>query len=416
MLVIPCAFIGSALILLGSSGNGLCILVFLRQKFRHRIITPYFIALLAADSIYLAFRLIKLFYYSQTLFKSNTHSAQSCANTFFARAYHHATQTWPQLLVPLVHPETYMRFSLILMCIISVQRTTFIGRSLKLLLPPDTQKTAAKHRRTFLFILLAFLVAYVYEFNRLTLFCSRSGHRELFYEWFVYMSRHMKNSTELLTKTMLDKPNSLACVNNVSHRLREQTDVSLVYDDDDDDSVCTREQLMDILSYSFDQHQRSIVNLIQSILFHQTGHRVTRNEIHRKFHFHECLFPQEPGFFHRHYNFTYNRMFGFNRYTLILGELLRFDVDECDEVNNLRIMSCRMTEQMGLELRAFVSRGAWFYFISDLRTGMIIVMNGLALHFYQRRDMSKDLGWKRSWLAIANEWNQFSLEIISSAS
>ena len=328
MLVIPCAFIDSALILLGSSGNGLCILVFLRQKFRHRIITPYFIALLAADSIYLAFRLIKLFYYSQTLFKSNTHSAQSCANTFFARAYHHATQTWPQLLVPLVHPETYMRFSLILMCIISVQRTTFISRSLNLLRKPDEQKTAAKHRRTFLFILLAILVAYVFEFNRLTLFCSSSGHRELFYEWFVYMSRHMKNATYLFKNNLRDQPKSLDCVN---HILKRSNDTAIVYED----SICTKDQLMDILSSSFDQHQRSIVNLIQNILFHQTGHRVARNEIHRKFHFHECLFPQEPGFFYRHYNFMYNRMFGFNRFTLILGKIFVERISTQDDIVDL---------------------------------------------------------------------------------
>ena len=316
MFLTSCAFTGVALILLGSSGNGLCILVFLRKKFRHRIITPYFIALLFADSVYLAFRLIKLFYYSHTLFKSNTPASESCANTFFARVYHHATQTWPQLLVPLVHSETYIRFSLILMCIVSVQRTRFISRSLKLLLLPDPKTTVLKHRWTFLFITLAFLVAYVFEFNRLTLFCSKSPNRETFYDWFLYMSRHMKNSTYLFKNTLHGQPESFNCVNQILKRLKRSNDTSLIYDG----SVCSKEELMAILSSSFDQHQRSIVNLIQNILFHQTGHRVTRNEIRRKFHFHDCLFPQEPSFFHRHYKFMYNRMFGFNRYTLILGK------------------------------------------------------------------------------------------------
>jgi hypothetical protein len=328
MLSISCAFIGLALIFVGSSGNSLCILVFLRKKFRHRVITPYFIALLAADSIYLAFRLIKLFYYSQTLFKSNTQSSDSCTDTFLARAYHHATQTWPQLLVPLVHSETYMRFSLILMCIVSVQRTTFISRSLTLLLAPNVQNTGAKYRRTFLFILLAFVLAYVLEFNRLTLFCSKSANRDVFYEWFLHMSLHMKNSTSLFKNNLRDQPESLNCVDHILERLQRSNDTSTIYEG----SICTQDQLMEILSSSFDQHQRSIVNLIQNILFHQTGHRVARNEIHRKFHFHECLFPQEPGFFHQHYDFMYSRMFGFNRFTLILGKI-SFAQDDIDRLN-----------------------------------------------------------------------------------
>ncbi|CAF4919680.1 unnamed protein product, partial [Rotaria sp. Silwood2] len=95
MFAVSCAFIGLLLFTLGSSGNGLCILIFLRKKFRHRVITPYFIVLLFADSIYLLFHIIKLFYYSQTLFYPNTQPEESCSNTFFARAYYYATQTWP---------------------------------------------------------------------------------------------------------------------------------------------------------------------------------------------------------------------------------------------------------------------------------------------------------------------------------
>jgi hypothetical protein len=313
-----CAFIGLFLFVLGSSGNGLCIVVFFRQKFRHRMITPYFIVLLFADSIYLLFRLIKLFYYSQTLFNRNIQSEESCSNTLLARAYQHATQTWPQTLVPLVHSETYMRFSIILMCIISVQRTTFISRSLKHLVLPATYSDT--HKRTVLLIIFTFFLAYIFEFVRLTLFCSKSNNRDISYQWFIYMSKYMENSTYLLTNTMSDQPDSLKCVNYFLTNLKHENQSSILYENE----TCTEKQLVDILSHYFDQHQRSIVNLIQKILFHQTGSPITRNEIRRKFHFHECLFPQEPNFFHRYYNFVYSRTFGFNRHTFILGEIKSF--------------------------------------------------------------------------------------------
>jgi hypothetical protein len=318
MFAVSCTFIGLFLIVVGSSGNGLCILVFLRKKFRHRIITPYFIILLFADSIYLLFRLIKLLYYSQTLFQLNSNSQESCSDTFLARVLQHATQTWPQPLVPLVHSETYMRFSVILMSIISVQRTTFITRSIKFLVLPATYNDTNKHKWTFVFIIVAFLLAYIFEFVGLTLFCSKSNNREISYQWFIYMSKHMENSTYLLTNTMTDQANSSNCVNYVLRNLQENNQTEIVYEND----ICTKEQFMNILAHHFDQHQKSIVNLIQKLLFHQTGQRITRNEIRRKFHFHECLFPQGPNFFHQHYNFMYSRMFGFNRHTLVLGKIL----------------------------------------------------------------------------------------------
>ncbi|UJR13787.1 hypothetical protein I4U23_000797 [Adineta vaga] len=315
MFVISCAFIGVFLFIIGSSGNGLCIIVFLREKFRHRIITPYFIVLLFADSIYLLFRLTKLYHYSQTLFNRDAQSPESCSNTLLARAYRYATQNWPQTLVPLVHSETYMRFSLILMCIMTVQRTTFITRSLKRLVLPAAFSDTHKHKWTFLFILIAFCIAYTFEFAGLTLFCSKANNRDISFEWFNYMTKYMENSTSLLTNTMLDQPKNLKCVNSILTTLREQNQSSSMINKSE---ICTQEQFVDILSHYFDQHQKPIVNLIQKILHNQTGYPITRNEIRRKFHFHECLFPQDPNFFHRYYNFMYNRMIGFNRHTLIL--------------------------------------------------------------------------------------------------
>ena len=322
MFGVSCAFIAVFLFIIGSSGNGLCILVFLRKRFRHRIITPYFIVLLFADSIYLLFRLIKLFYYSQTLFNRGINSVESCSKNRIARAYQHATQTWPQILVPLVHSETYIRFSLILMCMISVQRTTFITRSIKRLVLPATYNDTHKHKWTFLFIILSFLLAYGFEFVGLTLYCSKSNNRNISYEWFVYMSRYMENSSYLLTNTITDEPQALKCVNYFLVKYQSKN-ITL---ENDENEICTQEQLKDILSFYFDQHQKSIVNLIQKILFNQNGDRISRNEIRRKFHFHECLFPQEPSFFHRYYDFMYSRRFGFNRHSLVLGRQNIFEI------------------------------------------------------------------------------------------
>lgn len=316
MFLISCAFIGMTLFLVGSSSNGLCILVFLREKFRHRIIAPYFIVLLCADSIYLLLRLTKLFYYSQTLFNLKAQPEGSCSDTLLARVYHHVTQTWPQTLVPLVNSETYMRFSLILMCIMTVQRTSVITRSFKRLARPVGVNDKQKHKWAFLFITLAFGIAYLFGFAGLTLFCSKANNREKSYEWFMHMGKYMENVTYLLTSAMTDQPAKLQCVNYVLTTIKEHNHSSTIAYDN---RVCTEAQFMDIISYYFDQHQKSIVSLIQKIHFHQYGLRITRNEIRRKFHFHECLFPQEPSFFQRHYNFMYSRMVGVNRFTLLLG-------------------------------------------------------------------------------------------------
>ena len=315
MLAISCAFIGICLFILGSSGNTLCILVFLRKKFRYRIITPFFIVLLFSDSIYLLLRLIKLFYYSQTLFRLHPYVEPTCANTFFVRIYQHATQTWSQILVPLVHSETYIRFSLILMCIMSIQRTVFISRSVKYIVLPKTFQDNHQYKWNFLLIIIAFLVAYTFELAGLTLFCSKTNNRDLSLSWFLYLSRHMENSTSLLLNATIHSPDEKKCI-AYAMKSFQQSSTSVLQNN----SICTHEQLLTSLSNYFDQHQRPVVNLIQKIIFSETGQKISRNEIRRKFHFHECLFPQDPNFFHRYYDFMYSRIFGFNRHTLLLGE------------------------------------------------------------------------------------------------
>ncbi|CAF3508538.1 unnamed protein product [Adineta steineri] len=350
MVVLSCTFVGICLFLLGSSGNGLCILVFLRKKFRYRMITPYFIVLLLADSTYLLFRLMKLPYYSQTLFKFRTNTKGSCITTFLVQAYEHATQTWPQPFIPLVQSETYMRFSLILMCIMSIQRTVFLTRSLKLLIVRTTFTEKYKYQGTILIIISAFLLAYSFEFAGLTLFCSKSSNQNMIYDWFIHMNKYMKNVTYLLTNTMTDQTDALKCVNYTINRL--QTNQTLFLEKN---SVCKKTELMNILSYYFDQHQKPIVNLIQKIIFSKTGDTMTRNEIRRKYHFHECLFPQEPNFFDRYYNFMYSRLFSFNRYTLLLifGSIIPslitilsnmislYSVQKLNRLTSVYILPCR---------------------------------------------------------------------------
>ncbi|CAF3820983.1 unnamed protein product [Rotaria sordida] len=350
MLSISCTFIGICLFILGSSGNGLCILVFLRKKFRSRIITPYFIILLFADSIYLLFRLIKLLYYSQTLFKLHTNIEESCSKTFLARLYQHVTQTWPQPFVPLVQSETYMRFSLVLMSIMSIQRTKFITRSIKLLVLPTTFKDTYKYKWTFLLILSAFVIAYTFEFAGLTLFCSKSNNRNITYDWFIYMSKNMENATHILTNKMSNQPHELKCVEYAIHGLQQNQTLFI-----EQNPICTQDKLIDILSHYFDQHEKPIVNLIQKIIFFQTEHRISRNEIRRKYHFHECLFPQEPNFFHRYYDFMYSRIFGLNRHTLLLvfGSIIPslitiasniisvYHVRELNHLTSIYILPCR---------------------------------------------------------------------------
>ena len=201
------------------------------------------------------------------------------------------------------------------MSIMSVQRTTFITRSLKFLVLPLTFKETYKYKWTILTIFSAFLLAYTFEFAGLTLFCSKSNNREITYNWFIYMTKYMDNSSSILLNIMSDQPAKFKCVNSAIKILQEnQTLFS------DVKPRCTEEELKDTLIFYFDQHQKSVVNLIQRIIYYQTGHRISRNEIRRKYHFHECLFTQEPQFFHRYYDFMYSRIFGFNRYTLLLGK------------------------------------------------------------------------------------------------
>jgi hypothetical protein len=122
----------------------------------------------------------------------------------------------------------------------------------------------------------------------------------------------MENASHILTNTISDKPQDLNCVSYAMNRLQLNQTFPRK------NPVCSREKLLDILSQAFDQHQKPIVNLIQKIIYYKTGHRIARNEIRRKYHFHDCVFQQEPDFFNQHYDFMYSRILGLNRHTLLL--------------------------------------------------------------------------------------------------
>ena len=364
MLAICCTLVVIGLFLLGSSGNGLCIVVFLRQKFRHRIITPYFISLLVADSIYLFFRLIKLLYYSGTLFGNYSPQGHPCTKSFLSLAYQHAIQNWPQVFVPLVHFDTYIRFSLLLMSMMSVQRAAFIVRSLKLILLPSTSKDGYKHKWSIFAIVLAFAIAYAFEFAGLTLFCSTSIDTKVAYKWFLFTVKHIPNPTTALTSTMSNQSAEFRCVHFAIENLRNNRSALSA-----NNTICTSEQLLNILSHQFDQHDRPTSNLIIRIHFNQTGNRLSWHDVRRRFHFHECLFPQNPTFFHRHYDFMYSRRFGINRYTLILGKCF-YEAKQCVvqthglhqnliyRKRNERIHYERLRETTSTEIRAVIVRSS----------------------------------------------------------
>jgi hypothetical protein len=69
-------------------------------------------------------------------------------------------------------------------------------------------------------------------------------------------------------------------------------------------------------------HQRPIVYLIHKVQLSTIGHKMARNELRLKYHYHTCLFRLKPDFFLKIFDLLYSRIIGFNRYTIILGRKL----------------------------------------------------------------------------------------------
>ncbi|CAF1590849.1 unnamed protein product, partial [Didymodactylos carnosus] len=156
---------------------------------------------------------------------------------------------------------------------------------------------------------------YGFEFFGLTLFCSESNNRDVSYQWFVYTVQHLPtNSLELLTNAIENRTNDWDCVQQYVHYIKANFTKTVEH-------YCPEEQIMEILGRYFDSHDRFIVRLIQQIQRHSFGFTLSRNEIRVKYHYHACIFKQNPNQFSKLYNFIYGKMIGFNRYTLILSDI-----------------------------------------------------------------------------------------------
>ncbi len=186
-----CTWIGVLIILIGSVGNWLCICVFCRKRFRFSILTPFFIALLVADCIYLTCRVIKLLYYQQTLFR-NPFTISSCSTSLLIQIYSYFTQDAPRIFVPFCHYEFYMRFSLILMSFLAVQRAYDMFHSSQRVL----QRNSSTRSCSYILIASAFILAYLFEFFGLSIFCSYELSSRKAYEWYTYIRTNLSNETE----------------------------------------------------------------------------------------------------------------------------------------------------------------------------------------------------------------------------
>ncbi|UJR27663.1 hypothetical protein I4U23_008943 [Adineta vaga] len=303
MLSSSCTLIGILIIFLGSFGNWLCICVFCRKRFRSSMLTPFFVALLIADCIYLTFRVIKLLHYQQTLFQ-NFFSSISCSSSLLIQIYAYFAQHAPQIFIPLCHYEFYIRFSLILMSFLAIQRAYDMIHSSYLII----RRKSSTRISSYLLILFAFISAYGLEFFGLSIFCSYELSSQTAYQWYSYIWNNLSNETENLITFVKSHPRNqseLDCI------MLNQTN-------------CSSEQQIDTIRYYFDIHQRSIVDLIHKYQLSTTGKRMARNELRLKYHYHTCPFRIQSDLFLNIFDLLYSRIFGFNRYTmiLVLGSIL----------------------------------------------------------------------------------------------
>lgn len=188
---LSCTWAGILLIFLGSIGNWLSICVFHRKRFCSSILTPFFIALLVADCFYLTFRMIKLFYYQQTLFDSFVHFS-SCETSFFVKIYGYITQYAPQLFIPFCHYEFYIRFALLLMSFLTIQRAYDMRHSTYRVIP---RKSSPKRSLAYCLIICALLLSYLFEFFGLSIFCSSELSLKTAEQWYNYLNKTLSNET-----------------------------------------------------------------------------------------------------------------------------------------------------------------------------------------------------------------------------
>lgn len=221
-----CTWLGVFIILIGSIGNWLCVCVFCRKRFRSSMLTPFFIALLVADCIYLTFRVIKLLYYQQTLFH-NFFSTLSCSSSLLIRIYAYFTQYAPQILVPLCHYEFYVRFSLILMSFLAVQRAYDMCNSSYRIVRRNT----SARNLSLILIAAAFTLAYLFEFFGLSIFCSSALSARTSYEWYNYLRTNLSDELEqfiAFARNQSASDDQIACLAHNGTACSEDQRVQLV--------------------------------------------------------------------------------------------------------------------------------------------------------------------------------------------
>lgn len=221
-----CTWIGLLIIVIGSAGNWLCIGVFFRKRFRSSVLTPFFVSLLFADCLYLTFRVVKLLYYHETLFRQDLFSS-SCSSSFIIRLYAYFTQYAPQVLVPFCHYELYIRFSLLLMSCLAVQRAYDMCRSSSRLI----QRRSSSRSLSFILISFAFLIAYLLEFFGLSVFCSSSLSTQQAYQWHTYLNEHLPNETIHFIQFMKNQSASereIECVSSNSTNICQTDEIAKI--------------------------------------------------------------------------------------------------------------------------------------------------------------------------------------------
>lgn len=225
MFIELCTWIGIIVIFTGSIGNWLCICVFFRKRFRSSVLTPFFVALLIADCIYLTFRVIKLLYYQETLFQQFL-LGSSCSLSYLIKFFGYFTQNAPQIFIPLCHYDLYIHFSLLLMSFLAIQRAYDMCRSSFRLI----KRSSSPRSFSFVLIFNAFIIAYILEFFGLSIFCSYELSPTTAYQWYDYLYHNLSNETFHLTNFMLNQS-------------ANQTDIDcIIYNR----SSCSHEQIVDI--------------------------------------------------------------------------------------------------------------------------------------------------------------------------
>ena len=221
-----CTWIGITIILIGSIGNWLCICVFLRKRFRFSMLTPFFVALLIADCIYLTFRVIKLLYYQETLFH-NFIVGTSCSSSIIINIYGYFTQYAPQIFIPFCHYEFYIRFSLLLMSFLATQRAYDMFHSSYRIIP----RSSSKRSFSYILILLAVILSYLFEFFGLSIFCSSELSSNIAYEWYNYIRTNLSNET-------------ISLITFIKNQTNNQSEIDCI---SDNETLCSRKQIVQIV-------------------------------------------------------------------------------------------------------------------------------------------------------------------------